>query len=107
MSGFITINKQKIPWSFVGKVRKALGGDADRTMDCFYKARECPPPDGVIRYVAAGFKPDAQGVRYSTLPSKEREERGMRAVRAWWASLRQPSTRPRSMGEIFAEILGK
>lgn len=102
MSGYVTINKQQIPWSFIHKVAKALGNDWDRTADCFYKARNA---DNIVRYVSKGFTPDAKGERYSLLPSSEREQRGMEPIRQWWASLHQPANRPMVMADIMRGIV--
>lgn len=105
MAGFIVINQQQIPWSFVMKVRKILGGDIDRTMDCFYKARHAAPPNGVVRYIAAGFRPDDNGNRYSMLPSTTRENEGMRPIRAWWESVYPRKARTDATRDILRSIV--
>jgi len=104
MAGFITINNQQISWSFIGKVRKALGGDMERTMDCFYKARNATPPNGVVKYIAAGFIAEKPEDRYSLLPSKDREERGMQPIRDWWYQLTKPKGGATSLRDIMREI---
>jgi hypothetical protein len=98
MSGYVTINNQKIAWSFIMKVKRLLGHDPDRLIDCFWKARQA---EDVVRYVAAGFLPDKDGNRYSMLPSAERETGQFQRVRDWWRTIYQPKNRPTCLADIL------
>jgi hypothetical protein len=102
----ITINGQKISWATVQKVRSMFRGDWDDTMDAFWKARNAKGVNGVVKYVMKGFLPDAKGVRYSMVTSKERENGQMESIRRWWNSLYQvkPKKTTMSIREIFAAI---
>lgn len=103
MSGHVTIQGQKVPWSFIAKVRKALGDDNDRLMDCFWKAREA---ENIVAYVAAGFRKDEKGNCYSMLASTDRENGHMQRIRDWWrTSVHQPKARPSSMAAILRSII--
>ncbi len=104
----IEINGQKIPWSAIGRIRKLCGGDWDTTIDAFWKAREADGKNGILRYVQAGFVPDANGKRYSLMPSRERENGEMEKVREWWKGLYTPSKRVEamSMGQVMRHIMG-
>jgi hypothetical protein len=101
----ITINEQKIPWSFIQFVRnKKMMGDWDQTINAFWQARNHPT---IIKYVQMGFKPDKNGRIYSLLPSKEMNEGKMERIRLWWKGLYKPSTKQKdmmSMKEIFREL---
>lgn len=105
MSGFVTINKQRIPWSFIMMVRKALGGDYDRTVDLFWRARNCPPPGGVFGFVKACLKRDKDGM-LSIAPSPERENGKMAEVWRWWHGLKEKPRHkaPSSVADIFADL---
>lgn len=99
-----TINGQQISWGMVRKVNKMLGGDWDSTIDAFWKARNARGYNGIIRYVMRGFVPDEKGIRYSMLPSNERENGQMEAIRDWWKSTYQTVTKEKSLGQILREI---
>jgi hypothetical protein len=99
----ISINNQQISWAFVQKVRTDLGGDWERTIDAFWKARKATGKYGVVAYIKGGFRPDKKGNRYNMLPSKERD-RGLNSqewngVMLWWRELIQVQERaPGSAG---------
>lgn len=109
---FITINGQQIPFPFIQKIRTIFGGDWDRTIDAFWKARKATGENGIIRYIKAGLKPDAKGNRYSMLPSKEREggEKTFAQVRKWWETEVYQRKRPArvndEMRKFFLELAG-
>ncbi len=105
MSGFVTINKQQVPWSFIMMARQALGGDYERTVDLFWRARNCPPPGGVFGFVKACLKRDEHGM-LSVTPSQERENGKMDEVWRWWHGLKERRCHrtPSSMADIFQEI---
>jgi hypothetical protein len=88
------------------KVRSMFGGDWDETMDAFWKARNANGYNGVVKYVMRGFIQNDKGIRYITLPSKERENGKMESIRAWWNSLytRSPRTQVMSIKDIFSAI---
>jgi hypothetical protein len=80
----IVINGQKIHWSAVQMVRANCGGDWDQTIDSFWKARHATGKSAILRYVLRGFVKNEKGIRYSLLPSKEREHGQMESIRQWW-----------------------
>lgn len=87
---------------------KHMGGDWDRTMDAFWKARHAAPPRGVMLYVSKGLKPDAKGNRYSLLPSKERNEGQIEMIRRWWNGIYTPkgntSTMKSALISVFKDL---
>jgi hypothetical protein len=80
----IIINDQTITWASVQMVRRMCGGDWDQTIDAFWKARNATGKNAVMRYVIAGFAKSETGLRYSLLPSAERERGQMEHIRQWW-----------------------
>lgn len=105
----IVINGQKIEWSFIQWLRKRwFGGDWHRTIDCFYKARNADGDNGVIRYIRAGLKPDANGNRYSLMASHllENGEAGKKTLMTWWQQYYKTKRQadPDSVGDIFKKI---
>jgi hypothetical protein len=104
----ITINGQEIPWAFIMKVRRVFGGDWDRTIDAFWKARKAEGKNAVVKYISHGLKPDAKNNCYTMLPSKEREggEKTFAAVRKWWnEEIYHRKRQPSSSGDILRDIL--
>jgi hypothetical protein len=86
----IIINGQHITWAFIRKVYNMLGKSWDDTADAFFKARNCTGENGIYRYINAGFRSNKTGIKYITLPSKEREAGKMESIRDWWIQLYQP-----------------
>lgn len=74
------INGQPIAWSFVQRVRRYCGGDWERCIDVFYKARNATD---VVKYVAKGFRPDNP---YSMVASPDFENDRQRVL-SWWESV--------------------
>lgn len=108
MSG-VNICGNEIPWAFVMKVRRIVGGDWDVVQDIFWKAKNARGGSiGIMKYVMAGFKRSASGaVPYNLQPSRERESGQMHKIRGWWtSSVYQPKKQnsPMSMKDIFAAI---
>lgn len=102
----VTINNQKIAWSFIFMLRKKLGGSWDSTMDAFWQARNAEGENGITKYIIKGLQPDAQGRRYILYPSKEREAGNMQKVRDWWeGEVYQRKRAPQSTGNILRDIL--
>ncbi len=102
----IIINKQEIPWSFIQKVRRICGGDWDQTLDIFYKCRTVGGNAGIVRYISKGLFDYAQGKRWIMVPSQERENGQMEAIRRWWDSLynRKPRTDVVSFKDALKEM---
>lgn len=103
----INIGGNKIPWSFVQKVRKKAGGDWDVTMDIFWKARNCyGGPAGIMKYIEAGFKTMLNGaIPYNMQPSDLRENGQMEKIRKWWnGEVYKPKKAPVTMKEIFRAL---
>jgi hypothetical protein len=86
----ITINGHRVTWSFIIFVHKRLH-DWDDTIDAFWKARNATGPNGIYRYVMAGFSPGKNRVPWNTVPSREREEGKMEKIRDWWIGLYTPA----------------
>jgi hypothetical protein len=105
-SNLVTINGQKISWAFIQKVRGLLKGDWDDTIDAFWKARNAKGQNGIVKYIMVGFVPDKAGKRYIMLPSNERENGQMQAIRDWWSSLyqRKPRASMMSVKDVFKLI---
>jgi hypothetical protein len=103
----VTINGQQISWPFIQKIRRAMGGDWDRTIDAFWQARNAKGELGIIKYITAGMKRD--GNRYIFTASKEREK-GIdspewQAVLQWWKA--EVYTKKETMApikNIFADL---
>jgi len=108
----VEINGQKVPWSAVQKVRRMCGGDWDQTIDAFWKARNATGPNAILRYVMHGFVKNDAGIRYSLLPSKERERGQMENIREWWRDMvakeapkkAGPTKVKQAMKEMFLEL---
>ncbi len=104
MSKNPTINGQEIPWAMVRRINKMCGGDWDQTMDAFWKARGAKGERGIIKYVLHGFVPNKDGVRYSLMPSKERDAGKMQMIRNWWRNTYQTKNKPMSFGAVMRQI---
>jgi hypothetical protein len=103
----VIINGQPIPWSFIQRLRREVfGGDWDRTIDAFWKAKHCTGENSIIRYINAGLKPDKEGKRYTLVASAERDQNGMKVIQKWWdTSVYKPKPREKSLQsirEVFA-----
>jgi len=103
---YVTINNQKIAWSFIMKVRKRFGGNWDSTIDAFWKARNASGSNAIIKYIEDGFKPDEKNNRHTMFPSKEREAGHMESIRIWWnTEVYKPKRQLQSTGDILRQIL--
>jgi hypothetical protein len=103
----VVINEQRIPWSFVFRVHKECGGDWDRTIDCFWRARRATGRDAIVRYISACLRRTAakgKVATYCVQPSTERELGKMEDLRRWWATLYDRKRAPASLREIAAAI---
>jgi len=109
MAPFITINNQKIPWSFIQGVRKRMLGDWDQTINAFYMAKDHP---NIIAYIQKGFIPDEKGKKYSLMPCKEMNSGGIEKMRQWWDQLYKPKKKEKDISiksalrESILQMLG-